>query len=163
MTESMCLWCNLVYLQNSTQYLVSLSILRINNRKQLPVSKQPFQTALYITVTTALVLLYTQLLLWDKINCFSGGEIWPETREQFTSGPALAWAQPMQDPSCSGFFILQRMSPHDFTHPSNPLGHIPISAFLPHQLRNTYDQQVLEQPPHLHAPLARHSIYLRGD
>lgn len=78
-------------------------------------------------------------------------------------GSALAQAQPMQDPSHSGFFILQRMSPHDFTHPSNPSGHILISAFLPHYLTNTYDQQVLEQTPHLHVILARHSIHLRGD
>lgn len=78
-------------------------------------------------------------------------------------GPALAWAQPMQDPSYSGFFILQRMRPHDFTHPSNPLSHTLIPTFLPHHLTNTHDQQVLEQPSRLHAPLARYSIHLRGD
>lgn len=83
--------------------------------------------------------------------------------ENSSSGPDLAWAQPMQDPSCSDFFILQRMSPHDFTHPSNPLGHVLTPAFLPHHLANTYDQQVIEQSPRLHAPLARHSIHPRGD
>lgn len=66
--------------KNCTQHLVSLSILRTNNRKRLPVSKQTFQTALYAAATTALILLYTQLLPWDKINCFSGVEIWAETR-----------------------------------------------------------------------------------
>lgn len=58
---------------------------------------------------------------------------------------------------------MQRTSPHDFTHPPNSLGHILIPAFLPYHLTNTYHQQVFEQPPHLHVPLARHSIHLRGN
>lgn len=54
-------------------------------------------------------------------------------------GPALAWAQSMQDLSCLGFFILQRMRPRDFMHPSNSLGHILIPAYpAPSSYKNTW-------------------------
>lgn len=79
------------------QHLVSPSILRTNNRKQLPVLKQMFQTGLRVSVTclaqppwtstTAFVVFYTQHLLWDKIHFFSDGEMWAKTTEQFTPGP----------------------------------------------------------------------------